>query len=70
MVRRLDVSTSTVSTLAGNVFPGSMNDVGTIASFNLPVGIAVNAAQSVLLVVSALAKGLYLYVGGCGEEGE
>ncbi len=42
----------TVTTLAGNVTIGSSNGVGTVARFNSPFGVAMDAEGSVAIVVS------------------
>ncbi len=54
LIRRIDLSTGTVTTLAGVAFSaGSTNGVGTAARFNVPVSVALDAAGTVLIVVSS-----------------
>lgn len=42
-IRLLDLSSNTVSTIAGSTVPGAANGQGTTASFNSPEGLAVDA---------------------------
>ena len=55
LIRRVDVSTGTVTTLAGVHDAQNLADgVGTSAEFDTPWGIAVNGANNFALVVSIL----------------
>jgi hypothetical protein len=52
LVRRIDVSSSTVITLAGTAASaGSTNGVGVAAKFNNPVGTAMDSAGTFALIV-------------------
>ncbi len=52
MIRHIDVSSGTVTTLAGSTIPGSADGVGAAARFALPRGVAMDAAGTVAIVVS------------------
>ena len=55
IIRRIVLSSSLVSTLAGaSGATGSMNGIGTAASFHTPYGITIDAAGTVALVVSGV----------------
>ena len=51
-IRRIVVSSGIVTTLAGHGVPGYANGYGTLATFNNPHGIAIDATGSIALVVS------------------
>ena len=58
-IRRIDLSTGLVSTLAGTSgASGSANGLGTAASFNYTWGVAMDAAGRVALVVSDTQEGV------------
>ncbi len=59
LIRRIDMSSGTVTTLAGAALsPGSTDGVGMAAKFYNPVGVAMDASAAVAIVVSTLsAKG-------------
>ena len=59
LIRRIDISTSLVSTLAGTGGVGSADGLGTTASFYGPSSVAMNAEGTFALIVS----------GGEGVEG-
>ena len=51
MVRRIDISSGAVTTLAGQpVAPGHANGVGTQATFNYPYDVATDAAGTFTIV--------------------
>jgi DNA-binding beta-propeller fold protein YncE len=51
LIRRIDIATASVSTLAGTSgSSGSTNGVGTISQFNLPCGVAISADGTYALV--------------------
>jgi DNA-binding beta-propeller fold protein YncE len=53
LIRLIDVSSATVTTLAGNAgITGYEDGVGSAASFNWPNNVAVNDAGTVAIVVS------------------
>jgi hypothetical protein len=53
LIRRIDVSSATVTTLAGVAFAiGSTDGVGSAAIFYNPIGVAMDAAGTVAIVVS------------------
>jgi hypothetical protein len=55
LIRRIDTTTASVSTLAGTSgSPGSTNGVGTISQFRSPYGVAISADGSYALVADAL----------------
>ena len=52
-IRYVIVSSGVVTTLAGAAeMPGFADGTGSLARFNLPLGVALNAAGSVAIVVS------------------
>jgi hypothetical protein len=54
VIRRIDLATSIVSTLAGRAgVAGSINGLGTVATFDNPCGIHMDAVGSIALVVSS-----------------
>jgi hypothetical protein len=54
VIRRIDLATSIVSTLAGRVgVSGSNNGLGTVATFNNPCGVNMDAVGSIALLVSS-----------------
>jgi hypothetical protein len=52
-VRRINIASAAVSTLAGNGVAGGANGMGTAATFNIPRGVALDATFSTLYVVEA-----------------
>ena len=57
LIRRIDLSSGTVTTLAGTAgTTGHADGFGTTATFNKPSGIAMDAAGSFALVVSGGRK--------------
>ena len=53
LIRRIDISTGNVTTLAGvSGSPGTTNGAGVTAKFSSPYGVAMDAVGSVALVVS------------------
>ena len=53
LIRRIVISSGLVSTLAGTSgASGSADGLGTAASFNTPLGVAMDAAGTVALIVS------------------
>lgn len=54
LVRKIVVSTATVSTIAGSGAANFLNAVGTNAIFNGPAGVAVNADNSILYVSDSM----------------
>ena len=55
LIRCIIVSTGVVSTLAGQMaVAGFNNGVGTTATFNLPMGIALDAAGTFAVIVSSM----------------
>jgi hypothetical protein len=59
VIRRIDMASRTVTTLAGQPGVQSYTDgVGTMATFNLPVGIALNSAGTYAVIVRLRALGL------------
>ena len=64
LIRRIDLSSGLVSTLAGTSGSvGSANGLGTVARFDQPVGVAMDNAGTVALVVSGACEGV-------GDDGE
>jgi len=71
-IRRIDLATRTVSTLAGSASPGSSDGVGAAASFNEPNGIALDGAGNLYVADSrnhtirriAIASGEVLTIAG------
>jgi DNA-binding beta-propeller fold protein YncE len=51
LIRRIIITTASVSTFAGSGSPGSTNGVGTISQFNRPFGLAISADGTSALVV-------------------
>jgi DNA-binding beta-propeller fold protein YncE len=77
-VRRINIATATVSTLAGNGAAGGSNGVGTAATFNEPRGVALDATFSTLYVAEYsghrirsidLSTALVQTVAGSGASG-
>ena len=58
-VRRIELISGVVSTFVGSRDYGSVDGQGMAATFYNPVGIAVDSAGTVALVVSPLATGLF-----------
>ena len=52
LIRRIVLSSALVSTLAGSGATGSVNGLGTTASFYYPAGVAMDANVTYALVVS------------------
>jgi DNA-binding beta-propeller fold protein YncE len=50
LIRRMNLSSMQVSTFAGSSVAGSINGIGTAASFNLPLGMAMDPSASNLYV--------------------
>ena len=58
LIRLLVLSSGVVSTLAGQAASsGSANGIGTNARFNIPIGIALNAAGTFAVVVRGEGRG-------------
>ena len=58
MIRRIDLGTGAVTTVAGNSATlGHVDGVGTAATFNNPHGLGMDAAGTFVLVVSGAASG-------------
>lgn len=53
-VRRIDLATNIVTTLAGSPFqaPGNADGFSVLASFSNPAGISVNSAGTIAIIVS------------------
>lgn len=51
-VRRIDVFSREVSTIAGSGARGNADGIGTAASFTYPTGVALNGAGSMAVIVS------------------
>ncbi len=53
LIRRIDIASGTVTTLAGAALStGSTNGMGTAARFFYPLGVAIDAAGAIAIVVS------------------
>ncbi len=53
LIRRVVVSSGNVTTLAGVAgAPGRLNGIGTLAFFNNPIGVTMDAAGTIAIVVS------------------
>lgn len=63
VVRRVAVSSATVTTLAGLPGnPGSVDGVGTTARFSNPVGVSVDSARTFAVVVGSAVRAAHLSV--------
>jgi hypothetical protein len=71
LVRRIDVSSGAVTTLAGGLggtTSGFADGVGTAATFNQPKGVAMDAAGVLVVVVSPCERSAGDAGGGGGGE--
>ena len=57
-IRRITLSTTAVTTLAGSGAAGEHDDYGQLATFNAPAGIALSANSSVLYIVDTMGSSL------------